>query len=145
MRVIILFLLSVLLTSVFSYSLQVFLREDYVTLTLKTMLIPCFTWTILVLAASRKFTRERFSYYCTIAAVVCVVGSAVLVPGGVYNFIAAKPNINVSIVNVLASVSIMSMLFYALLRRSGFSINWWWAYNLLICCNMGIFYFFAMT
>lgn len=144
MKVIIFFVVSILLTAVFSYSLQVFLREDYVTLTLKTMLIPCFTWLVLVLSASGKFTPERFSDYCTIAGVVCVAGSAMLLPGGLYNFIAVKPNINISIVNVLACVFIMSMLFYILLRRNGFSISWWWAYNVLICINMGIFYFVAV-
>jgi len=143
MKIIILFLLSILLTSIFSYSLQVFLNEDYVTLTLQTMLIPCFTWTVLIISASQKFKTERFIDYCTIAGVVCLTGSAVLVPSGVYNFIAVKPDINYSIINVLVCVCIMSILFYALLRRNGYSIKWWWAYNILICINMGIFYWVA--
>ena len=143
MRVIILFLLSILLTAVFSYSLQVFLKEDYVTLTLQTMLIPCFTWLVLIISASQRFKANRFIDYCTIAGFVCLIGSAVLVPGGVYNFTAAKPDINYSIINVLACVFIMSILFYLLLRRNDFSIKWWWAYNILICINMGIFYFVA--
>lgn len=143
MKAIILFLLSILLTAIFSYSLQAFLKKDYVTLTLQTMLIPCFTWIVLIISASQKFKAERFIDYCTIAGLVCLVGSAVLVPGGVYNFTAAKPDINYSIINVLACVFIMSILFYVLLRRNNFSINWWWAYNILICINMGIFYFVA--
>lgn len=143
MRVIVLFLLSIFLTSVFSYSLQVFLKQDYVTLTLQTMLIPCFTWVILIISASQKFKANRFADYCTIAGVVCVTGSAVLVPGGVYNFISAKPDINYAVINVLACVLVMSVLFYVLLRKYGFSVNWWWAYNILICLNMSIFYFVA--
>lgn len=145
MKVIILFLLSILLTAVFSYSLQVFLKQDYVTLTLQTLLIPCFTWAVLIISASQKFKADRFVEYCNIAGFVCVVGSAVLVPGGVYNFMAAKPDINYSIINVLLSVFIMSILFYVLLRRNMFSIHWWWAYNILICINMAIFYFVARS
>ena len=145
MRVIILFLLSILLTAVFSYSLQVFLKQDYVTLTLQTMLIPCFTWLVLIISASQKFKAERFIDYCTIAGLVCLVGSAVLVPSGVYNFTAVKPDINYSAINVLVCVFIMSILFYLLLRKYEFSIKWWWAYNILICVNMGIFYFVARS
>ena len=145
MRVIILFLLSILLTAVFSYSLQVFLKQDYVTLTLQTMLIPCFTWLVLIISASQKFKAERFIDYCTIAGLVCLVGSAVLVPSGVYNFTAVKPDINYSAINVLVCVFIMSILFYLLLRKNEFSIKWWWAYNILICVNMGIFYFVARS
>lgn len=83
--------------------------------------------------------------YCTRAGFVCLAGSAILVPAGVYNFTAAKPDINYSIINVLACVFIMSVLFYVLLRRNEFSIKWWWAYNILICINMGIFYFVARS
>ena len=143
MKVIILFLVSIFLTAIFSYSLQVFLNKDYVTLTLQTMLIPCFTWLVLIVSASQKFKAERFIDYCTIAGFVCLVGSAVLVPSGVYNFTAVKPDIDYSIINVMACVFIMSILFYLLLRRNEFSIKWWWAYNILICINMGIFYFVA--
>ena len=143
MKAIILFLLSVALTSVFSYSLQVFLKQDYVTLTLQTMLIPCFTWTVLILSAAKKFTAKKFLDYCIIAGLVCTAGSAVLVPVGVYNFTSIKPDINYSIVSVVVCVIIMCILFYVLLRRNNFSLNWWWAYNILICINMAIFYFFA--
>ncbi|HEY8659990.1 MAG TPA: hypothetical protein VIL78_13230 [Hanamia sp.] len=75
--------------------------------------------------------RKRFVAYCTIAALVCAVGSAVLVPGGVYNFISANPDSNYSVINVLISVVTMSVLFYVLLRRNNLSTNWWWAYNIL--------------
>jgi hypothetical protein len=104
------------------------------------MLIPCFTWLILIFSASQKFRAGRFIDYCTIAGFVCLAGSAVLLPAGVYNFTAAKPDINYSIINVLVCVLIMSLLFYILLRRNEFSIRWWWAYNVLICINMAIFY-----
>lgn len=143
MKAIILFLLSILVTALFSYSLQVFLKQDYVTLTLQTLLIPCFTWIVLIISASQKFKAERFIDYCTIAGLVCLVGSAVLMPAGVYNLTAIHPDINFSIINVLVCVFIMSLLFYLLLRKNEFSLKWWWAYNILICINMGIFYWVA--
>ena len=143
MKGIILFILSILLTAVFSYSLQVFLKEDYVTLTLNTMLIPCFTWTALIIISYLKLERERLIEYITIAGLVCATGSAILVPAGVYNFLAAKPDIDYSIISVLACVLAMSILFFVLLRRNNFSLNWWWAYNILICINMAIFYLVA--
>lgn len=143
MRAVILFLSSILITAIFSYSLQVFLKQDYVTLTLQTLLIPCFTWVVLILSAARRFRQDRFIDYCTIAGFVCLAGSAVLVPAGVYNFTAARPDINYSLINVLICVLIMSLLFYVLLRRNEFSVKWWWAYNILICVNMVIFYWVA--
>jgi hypothetical protein len=144
MKAIVLFLLSIMLTAVFSYSLEIFLKEDFISLTLQTMLVPCFTWSMLLLAALQKFTKERFVAYFTLAGLVCAVGSAVLVPGGVYNFMVTNPAAIVSVINVLASVVIMSGLFYVLLRRNNFSIKWWWAYNILICINMTLFYFVAI-
>ena len=143
MKAAILFFISIILTAIFSYSLQFFLREDYAMLTLKTMLIPCFTWTVLIIAAYKDFTVSRFLEYASIAGLVCVSGSAILVPCGIYNFLSIKPDINYSVVSVLLSVMIMSILFYVLLLRNQFSIRWWWAYNILICINMTIFYLAA--
>ena len=143
MKVILLFILSVLLTAIFSYSLQVFLEEDYITLTFKTMLVPCFTWLVLLVAAFRSFNQKRFQEYGRVAGWVCVVGSAALIPAGIYNFISLTPDVAYSVANVLVCVLIMSVLFYVLLRRYAFSIKWWWAYNALICVNMSIFYFVA--
>lgn len=141
--VIYLFIISILLTAVFSYSLAAFLRIGFISLTLKGMLIPCFTWSVLIIAAYQKMNRERFIDYLIIAATVCAIGSAVLVPGGVYNFISLQPVVKWSVVNVLVSVFVMSLLFYFLLRRKNFSLKWWWAFNILICINMTIFYFAA--
>jgi len=143
MRAITLFILSIALTAIFSYSLNVFLKEDYTTLTLKTMLVPCFTWTVLILFAYAKLQYVRFTNYALIATIVCVSGSAILVPCGIYNFMATKPDIILSIISVLASVIVMSALFYVLLTKNGYSQKWWWAYNILICINMTLFYFIS--
>ncbi len=140
LKIILLFAVSVLLTAVFSYSLNVFLHEDFVTLTLKTMLIPCFTWSMLMLLAWKKLQGERRMEYLYIAGCVCAIGSAALVPGGVYNFISAAPDVKWSVISVLACVAIMSISFYILLRKKNFSSFWLWAYNILIVINMTFFY-----
>jgi hypothetical protein len=140
LKIIVLFALSVLLTAVFSYSLNVFLHEGFVTLTLKTMLIPCFTWSMLMLLAWVKLKDKRRYEYLYIAGCVCAIGSAALVPGGLYNFIATDPDVRISVVSVLVCVAIMSISFYILLRKKRFSSFWLWAYNILIVINMTFFY-----
>lgn len=135
-----LFAASAVLTAVFSYSLQFYLQTDFVTLSLKTMLIPCFTWSVLMLLAWRNLGWERLLDYLVIAGWVCVVGSAVLVPGGIYNFCATQPSIVWSIANVGFCVLLMSGMFYRLLQKADFPLKWWWAYNVLICVNMSLFF-----
>jgi hypothetical protein len=136
----ILFLASAILTAVFSYSLQFYLQTDFVTLSLKTMLIPCFTWSVLMLLAWRNLGWERLLEYLKIAGWVCAVGSAVLVPGGIYNFYSPSPNILVSVLNVFFCVVLMSGMFKVMLKKAEFPVRWWWAYNVLICVNMSLFY-----
>lgn len=108
------------------------------------MLIPCFTWGMLIILAYNNMERERFLNYLLITAIVCAIGSAVLVPGGIYNIIWDFPDVKYSVINIIISVLIMSFSFYVLLRRNNFPIKWWWAYNILICINMAIFYFVAI-
>lgn|GEM_PF-889789 len=140
-----LFFASILLTAVFSYSLNVFLKEDFITLTLKTMLIPCFTWSCLLLLASVKLTGAMRQQYFHIASLVCAWGSVALVPGGLYNFIALNPDVRWSVLSVIVCVLLMSVLFYSWLKRNNFSLFWWWAYNALVVVNMGLFYLAAVV
>ena len=142
-RIIFLFLLSIVLTAVFSYSLNVFLKLDIISLTLKTMLIPCFTWSILLLLAIFTLPKEKRINYGFIAGAVCAWGSAVLVPGGIYNFISASPDIRWSVASVICCVVLMSALFFIMLKKNGFGLCWWWAFNILICVNMTLFYLSA--
>jgi len=142
-RIILLFFISIVLTAVFSYSLNVFLHLDIVVLTLKTMLIPCFTWSMLMLLAFFALPKEKRFNYLIIAGIVCAWGSAALVPGGIYNFTAAAPDVYISVASVIACVVLMSVLFFILLKKNGFSLKWWWAYNILICINMTLFYLSA--
>ncbi|MEI9811126.1 MAG: hypothetical protein WDO16_26380 [Bacteroidota bacterium] len=142
-KIIVLFCTSIVLTAIFSYSLNIFLKEDFITLTLKTMLIPCFTWSILLLLAWRQLPPVKRSQYFVIAGWICAIGSLVLVPGGIYNFISPAPAIQYSVINVLLCVAVMSFLFYILLKKNNFSSRWWWAFNILICINMSLFYLSA--
>ena len=140
LRAFLLFVGSVLLTSIFSYSLQPFLKEDFLILTLKTMLIPCFTWTILILLSYKKLSFEKWKEFLLISGLVCIVGSALLVPAGIYNFISDSPLIIVSVISVLSCVVAMSGLYYRLLPTRDLSRYWWRAFNILICINMSLFY-----
>jgi hypothetical protein len=134
------FLASVLLTAIFSYSLQKFLDESFTMLSLKTVLIPCFTWTILLISSYASMQREQWWRYVVISGWICMIGSAMLVPCGVYNFIAVMPDIRLSVISVAASVVLMSLLYYRNLPAAGVSLSWWWAFNILICINMTLFY-----
>ena len=142
-KVIALFFASVLLTAVFSYSLKVFLKEDFIILTLKTMLIPCFTWTVLLATAYYILPQEQKLNYFTVTGWVCMIGSAMLIPGGIYNFLQENPLIEISVGSVIFCVITMSLLFYILLPKHVLSIKWWWAFNVLICVNMLMFYLSA--
>lgn len=144
-KIVLYFVLSILLTAVFSYSLSRFLRIDIITLTLKTLLIPCFTWTILILLAYVRLTSTRRMEYLELTSYVCMVGSAVLVPGGLYNFFMVAPQAFVAVINVLVSVGVMSWLYYRLLRKHSFSIKWWIAFHILIGVNMILFYLSIQT
>ncbi len=142
-KIILLFIASVLLTAIFSYSLKIFLKEGFVVFTLKTMFIPCFTWSILMLSAFFTLKGAQRLQYFTVAGWVCMIGSAVLVPAGIYNFIAAAPDLYISVASVFLCVIVMSILFYVLLNKANISLRWWIAFNVLICINMTLFWLSA--
>jgi hypothetical protein len=71
--------------------------------------------------------------------VVCLVGSAALLPAALYNFAAAAPHPAASAANVLASVVLMAALFYARVRRHGFGAHWAASWVALICVNMSLY------
>ena len=142
-KVIALFVASVLLTAVFSYSLQKFVPGSFVIFSLKTMLIPCFTWSILLITAYYHLQQEERIKYFLIAGWVCAAGSATLLPAGIYNFVRARPDLEVSVTSVLICVVLMSFLFYVLLSKEKISLRWWFGFNVLIGINMGLFYLAA--
>ena len=139
-KIIALFFTALLLTAVFSYSLKVFLKADFLRLTLKAMMIPCFTWCVLLLVAYVKFPLPKRMQYFTLAAWVCAIGSAVLVPAGLYNFFCSSPDIQVSVISVIVCAVVMSALFFLFLSKANFSLTWWLGFNVLIIINMILFY-----
>ena len=144
-KIITLFAASVLLTAVFSYSLQEFVAGSFIIFSLKTMLIPCFTWSILLISAYYYLPAQQRMKYFLIAGWVCAAGSAVLVPAGIYNFISAHPDLQVSVTSVLICVVLMSFLFYLLLTKEKISLKWWFGFNVLIVINMVLFYLAAKS
>ncbi len=144
-KIIALFAASVLLTAVFSYSLQTFVPGSFMVFSLKTMLIPCFTWSILLITAYYRLAQQQRLKYFLIAGWVCASGSAAVVPAGIYNFVSARPDVQVSVTSVLICVVLMSFLFYILLSKEKISLHWWFGFNVLIGINMGLFYLAAIA
>ena len=60
--------------------------------------------------------QQRMKYFL-IAGLVCAAGSAVLVPAGIYNFISAYHEVQVSVTSVIVCVVLMSFLFYLFLTK----------------------------
>lgn len=136
-KIAVLFILSFLVTAIFSVSLKTFFAAESWTLNLsKGLLIPCFTWTIqLILSAIFLDWKERFVYWEQLG-VICLVGSIALLPAAIYNFAAANPSPLISVGNVLASVLIMSLTLFFRLKPRGFKIRWAIGWTATIIVNM---------
>lgn len=139
-NIVILFVLSFLVTAVFSVSLKKFFAAESWMLNLsKGLLIPCFTWTVqLVLSALLLRGAERV-FYWTQLGIICLVGSIALVPAGFYNFAAQTPSPYVSIVSVLLSVAIMCVTLYFLLKPRGYNPLWTIGWTATIIVNMSLY------
>lgn len=136
----ILFVLSFLVTAVFSVSLKKFFAAESWTLNLsKGLLIPCFTWTVqLVLSAFLLRGAERI-FYWTQLGIICLIGSIALVPAGFYNFAVEAPSPYVSIFSVLLSVAIMCAALYFLLKPRGYNPLWTIGWTATIIVNMSLY------
>ncbi len=143
MKAITFYTASILLTAIFSYSLRAFMHEEWLLFSMKTMLIPCFTWTVLIILAWVKLPGDKRLGFLHVSGLICLWGSVVLVPCGIYNFSSSSPQLIFSVISVFSSVVIMSLLFYLLLPQKDLNLFWWWAFNVLICINMVFFYFSA--
>lgn len=139
-NIFILFLLSFLVTAVFSVSLKTFFPAQSLALDLsKGLVIPFFTWTVqLILSALLLRGTERL-FYWTQLGVICLVGSVALLPAGFYNFLAAKPAPVVSIASVLMCVAIMCVTLYFRLKPHGYNILWTIGWTATIVVNMSIY------
>lgn len=136
-NIVILFVLSFLVTAVFSLSLKVFFAGGSLMLDLsKGLIIPFFTWTVqLALSAFLLKGAERL-FYWTQLGVVCLVGSIALLPAAFYNFAAARPSPLVSIVSVFACVAVMCATLYFRLRPHGYGALWTAGWTATILVNM---------
>lgn len=139
-RIAVLFALSFLVTAIFSASLKVFFAADSWGEVLgKGLLIPCFTWAAQLLLSVAYLRGTRRLIYWEQLGVVCLAGSAALMPAAAYNFAAASPQPLVSAANVLASVALMGAMFYGRVRRHGFGARWAASWIALICLNMSLY------
>lgn len=140
LNIFILFLLSFLVTAVFSFSLKAFFAGESLTRDLsKGLLIPFFTWTVqLLLSAILLGGKERL-FYWTQLGIICLIGSIALLPAGFYNFLVAKPSPLVSIVSVLLCVLIMCVTLYFRLKPQNFSVLWTIGWTATIIVNMSLY------
>ena len=140
MRIAVLFALSFLVTAIFSVSLKVFFASaSWGEVLGKGLLIPCFTWAAQLLLSVAYLRGARRMVYWEQLGVVCLAGSAALMPAAIYNFAASSPRPEVSAVNVLASVVLMGAMFYGRVRAHGFGARWAASWIALICVNMSLY------
>ncbi len=137
---IILFALSFLVTALFSASLKIFFdSQSWAEVLLKGLLIPCFTWTALLILSTLAFERERRIIFWTQLGLVCLLGSAALLPAAALNLLLRQPPLLASALNVLFSVALMGVVLYRRLRCHGFSRNWTYGWCGLILLNMSFY------
>lgn len=139
-NIIVLFLLSFIVTAVFSFSLKVFFAsESWSEVLSKGLLIPCFTWTVLLILSAIYLPRVQRPVYWTQLGIVCLIGSFALLPAAFYNFIAAQPSPVISVVNVLSSVVIMCLTLYVRLKARHFNRLWALGWMGTIIINMMLY------
>jgi len=135
-----LFALSFVVTAAFSASLKVFFPQaSWAEVLSKGLLIPCFTWTVQLILSAVLLSGGRRLVYWGQLGVVCLIGSAALLPAAAYNLAASRPQVWVSVVSVLASVALMGVSLYLRLRRRGFAGLWAASWVLLIVVNMSLY------
>jgi hypothetical protein len=139
-NIVILFVLSFLVTAVFSVSLKMYFAADAMTRDLsKGLIIPFFTWTVqLVLSAFLLRGAERI-FYWTQLGIICLIGSVALLPAAFYNFAVENPSPVVSIASVLLCVAIMCVTLYFRLKPHNYSILWTIGWTATIIVNMSLY------
>ena len=139
-RIFLLFLLSALVTAVFSTSLKVFFHDiPWSEVLTKGLLIPCFTWTMQLILSTVLLNSARRLIYWTQLGWVCLIGSIALLPAAFYNFLSPQPLVAISVVNVLASVVLMTVLLHMRLKAREFHWAWTLSFVVLISINMSLY------
>ena len=139
-RIIALFVAAFLVTAVFSASLKVFFTEvSWSEVLTKGLLIPCFTWSVQLIASFVLLSSERRVVYWTQLGWVCLIGSFALLPAAFYNFTWSRPLVMISVANVLASVVLMFVVLGYRLRKRAFHWGWTLSFLLVIVINMSLY------
>jgi hypothetical protein len=139
-RVITLFIASFLVTAIFSSSLKVFFADvSWNEVLTKGLLIPCFTWSVQLVASFVLLSRDRRLVYWTQLGWVCLIGSFALLPAAFHNFSSSQPLVIISVVNVLSSVVLMFVVLSYRLRHRGFHFGWAFSFLLVIAINMSLY------
>jgi hypothetical protein len=145
-RIFTLFFFSFLVTAIFSASLKVFFKDiSWNEVLLKGLLIPCFTWTIQLILSALLLHSERRIIYWTQLGWVCLIGSFALMPAAAYNFLGAQPLVIISVINVLASVVLMTVALYFRLKQREFHWGWTASFVVLIVVNMSLYLYSVST
>lgn len=139
-NIFVLFLLSFLVTAVFSVSLKTFFADESWSLNLsKGLLIPCFTWTVQLVLSAFLLRGEERLFYWTQLGIICLVGSIALLPAAFYNFAVAQPLPFVSIISVLLCVGIMCVTLFFRLKPRGYNLLWTIGWTATIIVNMSLY------
>lgn len=139
-NIVILFVLSFLVTAVFSLSLKTFFSPEAITRDLsKGLIIPFFTWTVQLILSALLLRGEERLFYWTQLGVICLIGSIALLPAAFYNFAVENPAPVVSIASVLLCVAIMCVTLYFRLKPHNYSVLWTIGWTLTIIVNMSIY------
>lgn len=137
---VVLFTLSFLVTSIFSASLKVFFgARPWSEVLLKGVLIPCFTWTALLIASLVALESDERALFWRELGFVCLIGSIALLPAAALNLLLARPPVFASIANVLASVVLMAVVLDRRLAARNFKRRWTLGWCALIVINMTLY------
>jgi hypothetical protein len=139
-NIVLLFVLSFLVTAVFSISLKTFFARESLMLDLsKGLIIPFFTWTVQLVLSALLLGGEERVFYWTQLGVICLIGSIALLPAAFYNFISAAPAPLASVVSVLLCVAIMCVTLYFRLKPRAYSPFWTIGWTATIIVNMSLY------
>ena len=139
-NIVILFILSFLVTAVFSVSLKTFFSADAMTHDLsKGLIIPFFTWIVQLILSALLLRGDERIFYWTQLGIICLIGSIALLPAAFYNFAVENPLPVVSIASVLLCVAIMCVTLYFRLKPHGYSLLWTIGWTATIIVNMSLY------
>ena len=128
-----------LVTALFSGSLaKLTARASFSEVLLVGMVVPSFTWVQLGASWFALANAARRSYWRDLG-LVCLVGSAALLPATIANVVMASPPRWFSAANVLLSVAIMASLLVQLSMAKGRSLWWPASWCATITVNMLLF------